>query len=66
MKFLLQGLVYDRRYPLFSLAPLDIDVLYEAEDMVIPKEESFWNAILWDEGTGEIVLDLSRLSMLKI
>jgi hypothetical protein len=60
------GLVYDRRYPLFSLAPLDIDVLYEAEDMVFPKEESFWNAILWDEGTGEIVLDLSRLSMLKM
>lgn len=60
------GLVYDRRYPLFSLAPLDIDVLYEAEDMVFPKEESFWNAILWDEGTGEIVLDLSRLSVLKM
>lgn len=60
------GLVYDRRYPLFSLAPLDIDVLYEAENMVIPKKESFWNAILWDESTGEIILDLSRLSMLKM
>lgn len=60
------GLIYDRRYPLFSLAPLDVDLLYEAEDAVVPKEESVWDAILGDEHSGEIVLDLSRLSMMKM
>lgn len=60
------GLIYDRRYPLFSLAPLDVDLLYETEEMVIPKEERFWEAILGDERSGEIVPDLSRLSMMKM
>lgn len=60
------GMIYDRRYPLFSLAPLDVDLLYEAEDMVIPKEESFMENILGDERSGEIVLDLSRLSLMKM
>jgi hypothetical protein len=58
------GLIYDRRYPLFSLAPLDVDLLFAAEDTVVPKEESFWDAILGDEHSGEIALDLSRLSMM--
>jgi hypothetical protein len=60
------GLIYDRRYPLFSLAPLDVDLLYETEEVVIPKEEKFWYAILGDERSGEIVLNLSRLSMMKM
>ena len=60
------GLIYDRRYPLFSLAPLDVDLLFEAEDTVLPKEEGFMDAILGDEHSGEIVLDLSRLSMMKM
>ena len=60
------GLIYDRRYPLFSLTPLGVDLLYEADDTVISKEESFWSAILGDEHSGEIVLDLSRLSMMKM
>jgi hypothetical protein len=60
------GLIYDRRYPLFSLAPLGVDLLYEAEDAVVPKDQRFWDAILGDERSGEIVLDLSRLSMMKI
>lgn len=60
------GLIYDRRYPLFSLAPLGVDLLYEAEDAVVPKDQRFWDAILGDERSSEIVLDLSRLSMMKI
>ena len=60
------GLIYDRRYPLFSLAPLGVDLLYEAEDAVLPKEHRFWDAILGDERSSEIVLDLSRLSMMKM
>lgn len=60
------GLIYDRRYPLFSLAPLDVDLLYETEETVVPKEERFWEAFLGDEHSGEIVLDLSRLSMMKM
>lgn len=60
------GMIYDRRYPLFSLAPLDVDLLYESEDAVLPKKEGFWDAILGDEHSGEIVLELSRLSMMKM
>ncbi|PJA78618.1 MAG: hypothetical protein CO149_03025 [Nitrospirae bacterium CG_4_9_14_3_um_filter_51_5] len=60
------GLIYDRQYPLFSLAPLDVDLLFETEETVIPKEERFWEIILGDERSGEIVLDLSRLSMMKM
>ena len=60
------GLIYDRRYPLFSLAPLDVDILYVEEDTVLPKEEGFLDAILGDEHSSEIVLDLSRLSMMKM
>jgi len=60
------GLIYDRRYPLFSLAPLDVDLLFEPKDTVLPKEEGFLGAILGDEYSGEIALDLSRLSMLKM
>jgi hypothetical protein len=60
------GLIYDRRYPLFSLAPLDVDLLFAAGDTVVPKEGGFWNAVLGDEHSGEIALDLSRLSMMKM
>lgn len=60
------GLIYDRRYPLFSLAPLDVDLLYETEETVMPKEKKFWETIFGDEHSGEIVLDLSRLSMMKM
>ena len=60
------GLIYDRRYPLFSLAPTGVDVLYDSEDIVLPKEEGFLEGLLGDERSGEIVLDLSRLSMLQI
>ncbi|MCA9421008.1 MAG: hypothetical protein KC592_08320, partial [Nitrospira sp.] len=60
------GLIYDRRYPLFSIAPLDVDLLYETEEMVLPKEERFWEAFLGDEHSGKIVLDLSRLSMMQM
>ena len=60
------GLIYDRRYPLFSLAPTGVDILYEAEDMVLPKEEGFLEGMFGDERSDEIVLDLSRLSMMKI
>lgn len=60
------GLIYDRRYPLFSLAPLDFDLLYENDDFVLPKEEGVIEAILGDEHSGEIVLDLSRLAMMQM
>jgi hypothetical protein len=62
------GLIYDRRFPLFSLAPVGVDILYEAEEeeLVRAKEEGLFDAIFGDERSGEIVLDLSRLSMMKI
>ncbi len=62
------GLIYDRRYPLFSLSPSAVDILYEAdeEELVASKEESLFEDILGDERNGEIVLDLSRLSMMKM
>ena len=61
------GLIYDRRYPLFSLSPSAVDILYKAdEEVVLSKEESLYEDILGDERNGEIVLELSRLSMLKM
>jgi hypothetical protein len=62
------GLIYDRRYPLFSLSPSAVDILYKAEEeeFVLAKEESLFEDILGDDRSGEIVLDLSRLSMMKM
>ena len=62
------GLIYDRRYPLFSLSPSAVDILYKAEEeeLVFSKEEGLFENILGDERNGEIVLDLSRLSMMKM
>jgi len=62
------GLIYDRRYPLFSLSPSVVDILYIAdeEEVVLSKEGSLFENILGDERNGEIVLDLSRLSMMKM
>ncbi len=62
------GLIYDRRYPLFSLGPLGVDVFYETkgEEIVWAKEEGLFDAIFGDERSGEIVLDLSRLSMMHM
>jgi hypothetical protein len=61
------GLIYDRRYPLFSLSPSAVDILYKAdEEVVLSKEESLYEDILGDERNGEIVLELSRLSMIKM
>ncbi len=62
------GLIYDRRYPLFSLSPSAVDILYQAdeEEVVFSKEESLFEDILGDERNGEIVLDLSKLSMMRM
>ena len=62
------GLIYDRRFPLFSLGPLGVDILYEAEEeeLVRANEEGLYEAIFGDERSGEIVLELSRLSMIKM
>jgi hypothetical protein len=62
------GLIYDRRFPLFSLGPLGVDILYEAgeEELVYAEEEGLFDAMFGDARNGEIVLDLSRLSMMKM
>ncbi len=62
------GLIYDRRYPLFSLGPLGVDILYQAgkEELVFAKEEGLYDAVFGDERSGEIVLELSRLSLMKM
>ena len=62
------GLIYDRRYPLFSLSPRVVEILYQADEdeLVLAKEEGLYENILGDERNGEIVLDLSRLSMMKM
>ncbi|MDH5429742.1 MAG: hypothetical protein OEZ05_07235 [Nitrospirota bacterium] len=62
------GLIYDRRFPLLSLGPLGVDILYVSEDeeLVYAEEEGLVDAIFGDERSGEIVLDLSRLSMMTM
>ncbi len=62
------GLIYDKRYPLLSLGPFGVDILYEAEaeELVLAQEEGLLDAILGDKRSGEIVLDLSRLSLMKM
>lgn len=61
------GLIYDRRYPLFSLAPLSVDILFASPNTIIPKkQEGLLEAILGDERGGEIILDLSKLAMMKM
>ena len=60
------GLIHDRRYPLLALAPSDVDLGFESSDMVVPKEEALFDSLLGDERAGEIVLDLSRLAMMKM
>ena len=59
------GLIYDRRYPLFSLAPLDVDILFNYEEAVKPTEGGLLEALVWDERGGEIILDLGYLAMVK-
>ena len=62
------GLIYDRRFPLFSLGPLAVDVLYETDEAewIVSKEDSLLGVVLGDERSGEIVLDLSSLSIMKM
>ena len=60
------GLIHDRRYPLFALAPLDVDLAFEFPEMVVPKEEEIFEALFGDERAGEIVLNLSRLAIMKM
>ena len=62
------GMIYDRRYPLLPLGPMAVDILYEAEeeDLVMAKEEGLFEALFGDARSGEIELDLSRLSMMKM
>ena len=61
------GLIYDRRYPLFSLAPLNVDILFESADVIIPKKkEGLLDALLGDERGGEIILDLTKLAMVRM
>jgi hypothetical protein len=52
----------------FMLSPSAVDILYKAdeEEVVFSKEVSFFENVLGDERNGEIVLDLSRLSMMKM
>jgi hypothetical protein len=45
-----------------------VDILYEAgeEELVYAEEEGLFDAMFGDARNGEIVLDLSRLSMMKM
>jgi hypothetical protein len=61
------GLIYDRRYPLMSLAPLSVDVLFASpETMVYQKPKSLLEVLWGDRGGGEIILDLGRLALVKV
>ncbi len=60
------GIVYDRRYPSYSLAPRNIDVFFEPSDYIIPNTVSFFENLVGEDHDGEIILDLSRFSTLRL
>ncbi len=62
------GLIYDRRFPLFSLGPLGVDIFYQTgnDALVQAEQEDLYDAIFGDERSGEIVLELSQLSMMDM
>ncbi len=60
------GLIHDRRFPLLALAPSDVELVFDSEDMVIPKEKALLDMFFGDERSGEIVLDLSKLAIMKM
>ena len=62
------GLIYDKRFPLFSLGPLGVDILHEVvgKELVLAEHEGLFDAIFGDERNGEIVLALSGLAMMQM
>lgn len=60
------GLIHDRRFPLLALAPSNVDLVFDSEDMVISKEKPLLDIFFGDERSGEIVLDLSKLAIMKM
>ena len=60
------GVVYDRRHPAYSLAPRNVDLLFQPSDYTIPNTVSFLEGVLGESHDGEIILDLSRFSVLRL
>ena len=60
------GLVYDRRHPAYSLMPRNIDVMFQPSDLTIPTPVSFFENLVGETHDGEIILDLSRFSTLRL
>ncbi|WP_454061938.1 hypothetical protein [Candidatus Nitrospira salsa] len=60
------GMIYDRRYPSYSLAPRTLDVLFEPVDYTIPNTVSFFESLVGEAHEEAIILDLSRFSSLRL
>ena len=60
------GIVYDRRHPAYSLAPRNVDLLFQPSDHIIPNTVSFLERVVGETHDGEIILDLSQFSALRL
>ena len=60
------GLVYDRQHPSYALAPRNFDLLFDPPNHSIPSTVSFLEKIVGETHDGEIILDLSHFSSLRL
>ena len=60
------GIVYDRRHPAYSIAPRTVDLLFQPSNHTIPNVVSFFERVVGETHDGEIILDLSHFSAVRL
>ncbi len=60
------GIVYDRRHPAYSIAPGTVDLLFHPSDYILPNVVSFFEQMVGETHDGEIILDLSHFSAIRM
>ncbi len=60
------GIVYDRRHPTYSIAPRTVDLLFHPQDYTIPNVVSFFERVLGETHDGEVIIDLSHFSAVRL
>ena len=60
------GIVYDRRHPAYSIAPRTVDLFFQPVDYTLPNVVSFLERVVGETHDGEIILDLSNFSAIRM